>query len=230
MRAAQNLGRFMETLELGDDVTGIEAATYSLGLGSAQKTHLDRLNDFGQEHGYEARQARRHSDKGLRQLSRLITSNWIVHTVPTLEVFMVQQSNGSFAVTLRTTRQLFVDMHVVTVHDVEGEAEGVPRRTPRNLDMVVERQPSTSGPPPRAAREVTTLATPLTLKALEPGRARHLRFEWRGEVWPRMVMATIGSISPTVLVGSHTLGGVMQLHLDRLPSATPERYDLERNH
>ncbi|HEX7825335.1 MAG TPA: hypothetical protein VF477_10570 [Mycobacterium sp.] len=67
--------RILKTLDTGDDVRAIEAATYSLGLGSAGETHLDRLVDFGNAYGYEARQVRRFSDLGVRQLARLITSN-----------------------------------------------------------------------------------------------------------------------------------------------------------
>ena len=208
--------RILETLELDDDVTGIEAAAYSLGLGSAQRTHLDRLNDFGRDHGYEARQARRHSDKGLRQLARLITSNWIVHTVPTLEVFLAQQTNCSVAVTLRATRQHFVDMRDVTIHDVRDRGEGAPQRTPRTVELLVEERPAQPGPPARAAHVVTTLAQPIVLRAPEPGEPRHIRFEWRGEVWPRFVLNIIGHVDTETCITSQTLGSVMQLSFDLL--------------
>ena len=208
--------RILETLELDDDVTGIEAAAYSLGLGSAGRTHLDRLNDFGRDHGYEARQARRHSDKGLRQLARLITSNWIVHTVPTLEVFLAQQANGSFAVTLRATRQHFVDMRELTIHDVRDHGDGAPQRTQRAVELAIEERPSRPGPPARAAHVVTTLAQPFVLPAPEPGEPSHLRFEWRGEVWPRFVFNLIGRTDAEPCITSQTLGAVMQVSLELL--------------
>lgn len=156
--------RILETLELGDDVTGITAATYSLGLGSAGKTHLDRLNDYGTEYGYEARQARRHSDNGLRRIARLITSNWVVHAGPSLEVFLVQQTSGSFAVTLRATRQHYIDMKGIDLCSVCADGS----RSPIDAGWTIER---IDGTDTTVERIIETLAHPLILPAPSNRRA-----------------------------------------------------------
>ena len=205
--------RILETLDTDDDVRAIEAATYSLGLGSAGKTHLDRLNDFGQEYGYEARQARRYSDRGLRQLARLITSNWIVHTVPTLEVFVAQQPDHSLAVTLRATRQHFVDMHGVQVYEQQGERERsqIARSIGRRLEPEGSAQQQT-----RAKCIVEELDRPFVLKSPKPGVPRHLRFEWKGEVWPRFVLSVVGTLASDCVLTSQTLGNTMQVTVEVL--------------
>jgi hypothetical protein len=205
--------RILETLELGDDVRSLEAATYSLGLGSAGKTHLDRLNDFGQEYGYEVRQVRRYSDRGLRQLARLITSNWIVHTVPTLEVFVAQQPDRSLAVTLRATRQHFVSMHGVQVYEQEGDGARLPvaGSVERHLAAEVPSQQ-----PAPAERIVEELNRPFVLAPAHPGVPRHLRFEWKGEVWPRFALSIVGALAPGYVLTSQTLGNTMQVTVEAL--------------
>ena len=102
--------RIVETLDQDDDVLPLWAATYSLGLASSRATHLDRLNDFGADYGFEARQARRYSDQGLRLLTSLICTSWVVHAVPVAEVFVTPQSDGGFVLTMRTKWQWFTDM------------------------------------------------------------------------------------------------------------------------
>uniref|UniRef100_UPI003D8A33A1 hypothetical protein n=1 Tax=Gordonia sp. B7-2 TaxID=3420932 RepID=UPI003D8A33A1 len=66
----------------------IEAACYSLGFASTATTHLGRLEDFSAQFHMDQRQARRYSDRGLEELSRLISSNWVVHAVPTCDVVL----------------------------------------------------------------------------------------------------------------------------------------------
>lgn len=196
--------RILETLDTGDDVRAIEAATYSLGLGSAGETHLDRLNDFGADYVLEARQVRRYSDLGIRQLAQLITSNWIVHAVPTLEVFATQQSNGSLAIGLRTTRQELIDMSPVQPYSIDFDGE----RTALDADP--------SGVTSSNRVSVQTLREPFILLARQPGVPRHLRFEWKGEVWPRFVMNTVGPIAPEFVLTTQTLGNTMQLSVELL--------------
>lgn len=200
--------RILETIELGDDITGIQAATYSLGLGSAGKTHLDRLIDYGRDYGYEARQARRHSDRGLRQLARLISSNWIVHTVPTLEIFLVQQSNSSFAVTLRATRQHHIDMRRLELFEVAQSGE----RRPLNLATTVAHEM----PNGHVERVCETLTEPFNLKVPESGTPRHLRVEWPGEVWPRFGVSVIGALASGLVVTSQTVGNTVQMTVEEL--------------
>lgn len=201
--------RILETLDTGDDVRAIEAAAYSLGLGSAGETHLDRLNDFGADYGLEARQVRRYSDLGLRQLAQLITSNWIVHAVPTLEVFATQQANGSLAITLRSSRPDLIDMSSLKsfLVDENGKRSQVDQNSfdEESADRVV----------------VRILREPFVLVAPAPGSPRHLRFEWNGEVWPRFVMNVVGPIAPEYVLTTQTLGNAMQLSLEKLERISP---------
>lgn len=195
--------RILETLDTRDDVRAIEAATYSLGLGSAGETHLDRLVEFGNAYGYEARQVRRFSDLGVRQLARLITSNWIVHAVPALEVFASQQANRSWAITLRATRPRLIDMSDVELSTANANG----RRDAVHASLAnVSIEPN----------EIQTLATPFVLAAAAPGAPRHLRFEWRGEVWPRFVMNVVGPVLPHHVLTSQTLGNTLQLSVEVL--------------
>ena len=127
--------RVLETIEHGDDTLPIEAAAFSLGLASASKNHLDRLNDFGAEYGYEARQARRYSDRGITQLARLIASNWVIHAVPAVEVFLAQQSDGSFGVMIRTRHQWFVTMKPVNVEWQHSNGTRQPVDLPDWIDV-----------------------------------------------------------------------------------------------
>lgn len=203
--------RILETLDTGDDVRAIEAAAYSLGLGSAAETHLDRLVEFGSTYGYEARQVRRYSDLGIQQLARLITSNWILHVVPTLEVFAAQQSDASLAIRLRTTRQNLIDMSRVESVRVDPGGE----RTHVEVEMSEEM--------PSGRAVVQTLLKPLILAAAEPGMPRHLRFEWKGEVWPRFVMNVIGPIHSGYVLTTQTLGNAMQLSAEVLEIETAEQ-------
>ena len=205
--------RLLETLDTKDDVRALEAAAYSLGLASAASTHLARLEEFGAEYGYEVRQVRRYSDRGIEQLTQLITSNWVVHNVPTLEVFMAQQSNGSFAVTLRTTRQWFIDMHEVEAYERAGGEQQVAWLT----TLGGSKDDATGA---HAAPRVTeTMERPFVLKAAEPGVPRHLRFVWNGEIWPRFALSIVGAMSAAHMVTSQTLGNTMQVSVDVLERA-----------
>lgn len=161
--------RILETIELDDDAVRITAAAYSLGLGSAGRTHLHRLTDFGIEYGYEARQARRLSDEGLRELARLITTNWVVHAVPSVEVFVVQISDRSFAVQVNTRRQWYIDMQALVIEAQDGDGR---RRPLEPLPVVVTRESSDDGRPRDTS---TTLKKFIRLPALAPGDEHCLR-------------------------------------------------------
>ena len=68
--------KIMELIDSDDDITAVEAASYSLGLCTDADTHLARLEEFGAKHFLDQRQARRYSDRGLIQLARLISTHW----------------------------------------------------------------------------------------------------------------------------------------------------------
>lgn len=95
--------KVMELIDSGDDVTAVEAASYSLGLCTYADTHLARLEEFGAKHFLDQRQARRYSDRGLLQLARLISTHWTTQTVPeaTLILIGLDESRVGFTVQLR---------------------------------------------------------------------------------------------------------------------------------
>jgi len=76
-----------------DDPMAVLAATYSLGLAEEQthrlNTHLARLVEFGEQYGFEQRQARRYSDQGLREITRLVVSLWAMNAQPRLNIILV---------------------------------------------------------------------------------------------------------------------------------------------
>lgn len=206
--------RILETLELGDDTIAMQAAAYSLGLASSGKTHLDRLVKFGDEYGYEARQARRYSDRGIVQLAKLICSNWVVHAVPSVEVFIAQQSDGSYAMTLRTKRQRLVDMQTVLIRRRSQDGGLLPLTS----EPVFERVP----PSADADRLWITerLQRPMRLPAPMVNQAGVLvRIEWHGEVWPRFSVSLVGSLSAEIVLTTQSLGNALQVELDRLTPA-----------
>ncbi len=204
--------RILETLELDDDVIPMTAAAYSLGLGSASKTHLDRLNDFGTEYGFEARQSRRHSDTGIRQLARLITSNWVVHSIPTVDVYLVEQSNGSFAIMMQTSQLAYIDMRELSFSLVgaDGEQKPVP------LEVDEERKPSGEHEF-TVERVIKTLKKPFMLKAPHRDKQRTWRMQWPGELWPCFTVTTIGALSKETTVSSQTLGNSLVITIAKLP-------------
>lgn len=64
--------------------TAIAAASASLGLAIHGSTHLQRLTEFGLREGYDQRQVRRYSDKGLRQISAYLSTQWTLEASPHL--------------------------------------------------------------------------------------------------------------------------------------------------
>ena len=208
--------RVLETLELGDDVMPIEAAAYSLGISSGQKTHLDRLNDFGTEFGYEARQARRLSDKGIRQLAQLVASNWVVHTVPTLELFVAQQADRALVLTLRTRRQQFVDMAALTMRQ-----EAIAGREFAAVPLETEIEGPTEG---NSLWIKERLVSPIRLSTADlPASGISMRFVWHGEMWPRFSITIVGPIAPDMILTSQTLGATLLLTWQQVGAGTPEQ-------
>jgi hypothetical protein len=201
--------RILETIERDDDAIRITAAAYSLGLGSAGRTHLQRLTDFGEEYGYEARQARRLSDDGVRELAQLITTNWIVHAVPTVEVLVIQQRDESFAIQVSTRRQWYIDMHPLLIQTQDSSGE----RSELTPPPLLAEQEAPKEQMPR--QFVATLENFIRLPAPEPEEARYLRLTWVGEIWPRFIVSVMGPTSGATLVTSQCVGNTLLLTLQR---------------
>ena len=100
------LRSLMEYAATTDDPLAVTAAAYSLGLAreldSRADTHLARLEAFGEQFGFEQRQARRHSDKGVKELTRLVTTTWMRQAQPELHLIVIGLSPESIALTIDT--------------------------------------------------------------------------------------------------------------------------------
>lgn len=204
--------RILARLELDDDVTPLNAVAYSLGLASKGRTHLERLNEFGADYGYEARQARRHSDLGIQQLVSLICSNWIVDAVPVCDVVLVgNPGGGSTEVMVTTKRPRFVDMRSVQIQwycpDDEIDMKVQDLVPPPRFEPVAP--PSSVGRCEDLPGELHVhqrLAEPLMLSPPDSGRTRGLRIAWPGEVWPCFQWQMIGPLLPNATISSQIIG------------------------
>ena len=201
--------RILETIDQDDDVTPILAASYSLGFASKDTTHLDRLTDFGEDYGYEARQARRHSDKGINELTRLICSNWLLHTVPTAEVTVAGQPDGTFLLMVRTKQQWFVDMHEFTIR--RQTERGLEAWTPQpEFIDAPQTEDSYESDQLNTAREtvwiVKQLRQPIQRPAPQKESPVAMRLDWQGEVWPRWTHSYINDSSNGIHFSAKTLG------------------------
>ncbi|MGK2321275.1 hypothetical protein [Gordonia rhizosphera] len=154
----------------------IEAACYSLGFASTSDTHLGRLEDFAAEFYMDERQARRYSDRGLIELSRLITSNWILDAVPTCDV--VLNANGP------TCCELYARC---------GHPESV-RMDPPRFEVLSDAPAEELHPQwvteQHDGRCTTRFARPAAV--LLSGETS-LVVRWSGEVWPKFSAQLSGS-------------------------------------
>lgn len=202
----------LAVLDQDDDALPVQAAAYSLGLASGRATHLGRLNDFGADFGFEARQARRYSDRGVRRLARLVCSSWVVRTVPVCQLLLAQQPDGTLVVMVRICWQWFVDMRCPQIRRLQDEGRLVP---------FVPEPVFTPPPDPVADPEALwlerRLEQPLELPALRPGRDIRLRISWPGEIWPRFSTTIAGPLPADTLVDSDTVGNAAVLGLRCTP-------------
>lgn len=152
-----------------DADTSLKAATSSLGLTSDKATHLGRLDDFGAEHGYDQRQVRRYSDRGIQQLARLISSSWITEAVPSLDVFIYQTGPDRFAFMVETRCQQFIEMRPLRTRLHVGTHQ------PEVVDVpTTERQEGIWN----HARTIHPIEVDVTDET-------SLAWMWRGELWPK---------------------------------------------
>ncbi|HAM22581.1 MAG TPA: hypothetical protein DCQ04_09970 [Actinobacteria bacterium] len=109
-------------LSLDQDLA-VTAAGYSLGYASDYDSHLGRLDDFGQHHTYDQRQARRYSDKGIEQIARHISSEWVLEATPTLSIEVVTANDEVLELVIRTERLAIVEMREPVVERVQPNGE-----------------------------------------------------------------------------------------------------------
>lgn len=206
--------KILARLELDDDVIPLNAVAYSLGLASNGRTHLERLTDFGETYGYEVRQARRHSDLGVQQLAALICSNWIVDTVPVVNVVLTGLPDGSAdVVVVATERPRFVDMRPVQIQWYS--ADEAPAQRLRDVLPPPRFEPVALAAYdndclPDNLRVHQRLAEPLILSPPDDGREHGLRIAWPGEVWPCFSTQVVEPIKSFVRIFK-TVGNAMTI-------------------
>ena len=157
------------------DRSSVTAAAYSLGFASDGATHLDRLSDFGSEHGYDQRHARRYSDKGLSEIARLAVSAWTIDNSPTLEATILPTGADVLELLIRTQRLSIISMRdpiLETVNVDTGERLAVVPDWHEQLDDAFVR------------------ATAHVMIPQPPAEAVEASIRWQGEVWPRYVAIT----------------------------------------
>lgn len=219
----------LKEIETRDDVVALEAAAFSLGFASAERTHLARLDAFGLERGYEARQARRHSDKGLRQLAHLIANNWNLYMTPVADVSVAEQLDGSIRIGIRTIRPRFIGMDELTIQRALPEG-GFARfePAPEFVQTGDENDTTTDGGGDDEADEeelggplgrlpsdllvVRTLAAPLVIPPTGVDKATQLRVVWRGEVWPTWQVTVYPGASARRVVRCIVLGNTLDIN------------------
>ncbi|BDA65719.1 hypothetical protein [Actinomyces capricornis] len=187
--------RVLQVIDQDDDVLPIQAAAYSLGFASARSTHLARLNDFGADYGFEARQARRHSDTGLQRIAHLICTTWTVQLTPACHVWLAGQPNGALELQISTAWPWFIDMKPMGLDTLDSDSRWIPWQSALRFTAPLD---------PTAAPETLWLRChleqPLHLRPVLPVRLR-----WPGEVWPQFTTTT-ADLPPGVSLSITTLG------------------------
>jgi hypothetical protein len=149
--------KLIEIIGEEDDIMAVEAASCSLGFSAEANTHLARLQEFGDKHFLDQRQARRYSDRGLVQLVRLISSHWTTRTVPEATLIVAGIDGTQLGLSVQLRRQQHVDMHkprlILWVADsIEPTPLGVSwRRTSRDDAGWIEEE--LAGPQDPSARQ-----------------------------------------------------------------------------
>lgn len=191
--------KILEIIEADDDVMALEAACYSLGLTTESNTHLARLEQFGSKHFLDQRQVRRYSDRGIKQLARLIATNWTTQTVPEATAIVIGTAPSTVGFTVQLRCQRHVDMRAAKVGLWPADQD-----KPTPLDVSWKR---TSEPDATWAED--EFETPEVL-AIE--QETTIRLVWRGEVWPKFTVVLTGDIDAT-MVKSETLGAACAVTL-----------------
>jgi len=144
------------------------AACYSLGLASYGHTHLDRLTEFGADYGYDQRQARRYSDRGIREIARFVSTQWTLEASPKLRLSLFH-NNNELELAISTERFEFIEMDPPRVQIISHEGG----RDSLNLKW--------------NCREVGILRTGFAHygQAINPDFTPvAISILWRGELWP----------------------------------------------
>jgi len=182
-----------EILESDLDIS-IQAVAASIGLSSDADSHLKRLDEFGASVHLDQRQVRRHSDRGILTLARLISTNWPTETVPQLTA-IVNYSQRAWELTL--VRECLWSVRMANPR-IEISV-GLRRLTPN-----VVWHSDSSGLWEREYSE--TLAVDYQDEELS------VAIVWRGELWPKWNIHWDAAGPPAA---SETVGNKLMLRLRR---------------
>ena len=173
----------------------LRAAMASLALTSGADTHLGRLSDFGEEHGYDQRQVRRYSDRGIRQMANLIATRWADAGTPNMNLSVFQPDESTFEIHLVARRPAVVEMRDVALRVRQGddEAEVVP---PLKTEEA-------------AGFVVTHTDEPITVELAADGTS--VTVVWNGELWPKYAVGFAPPFNRDVVV--ETLGAKLMIRV-----------------
>lgn len=194
-------------LNSSDDLA-VTAAAYSLGFASDGATHLDRLIDFGREHGYDQRQARRYSDRGTLAVARHIGSEWVLQASPVLRVRVLRWDTETLDVILQTERHPFIEMREPEVQVVTGAG----------LRRGVECDWTIAATESAIVRASSYIARPCS----EAPPA--LSVLWPGELWPKFEITTERSATESTGLAVESLAARLQLSLGPGPTRRSDIY------
>lgn len=153
----------------GEYTREIDAACFSLGLASKADTHLRRLEEFASQQFIDQRQARRLSDKGLIELARLISTNWVTFAAPCLTVIV---TNGDGDV------RLFVDARCNWSTHMEAPMMSWTNTAETGREVV-----NTDDGPPGADQQIYRSEAPV---AIRRDGATTATIVWRGDQYPKI--------------------------------------------
>lgn len=175
-----------------DQNTAIRAASASLGLSVRGATHLQRLTEFGIEAGYDQRQVRRHSDKGLRQIAAYLSSQWVVEAAPRLTITLTAPDNDHIWVQVAAQRYYFIEMRTPELSLWHGD-----QRTIQTIDW---REGQSDA--------YDTVEGAALYESTEPFIASVI---WHGELWPLFEVSLRG-IEATITTRSLGSHGQVAIH------------------
>jgi len=189
LTARRSLIHHIHELEAADQADmPIRAAAASLGLADQTKTHLDRLNNFGTEYGYEQRQVRRFSDKGLRELAATITTRPLNLARSNVDLFIhwddTDPATPGWAIAAITHQHWFVHMEALqlSIGSHRNDQTTIPLETTAQRDKVW----------------ITTRYEPVFLTNLTATVVVTLR--WPGELLPKYTTLIASDQAPGSIV------------------------------
>ncbi|RIJ67831.1 hypothetical protein D1871_23025 [Nakamurella silvestris] len=177
----------------------VKAAAASLGLASDKDTHLGRLVEFGEEVHLDQRQVRRYSDKGIATIAKLIATSWTTTGTPSLEATLIRSGLDEITLAIATHRLFVVEMQAVEVTLLRGGEQTALAYLPDELEDDEDWW----------VHQVPTAPFVLQRRGQES-----VRIVWKGEMWPKIGVATHGNFSDTGM-SFEVLGTTLMFHLQR---------------